>query len=222
MPSPHSVAGIGIQERLSAYEVQNACIPRSCNPKLTVAEYSKRMKLCFSRTESCGSIQHGWMEVLPDFHHDGIQEFDGCGLVSPGALAYVWQKYSEQKMTCGIECPEACPFTGFQGRIGGIKGTWLLDPSLGDKISFLCRTSQVKYNSPPVPDNGNTFEPLDRLTILHHTVDVNSWDETLPGPLHRALIQVCSSQQPCGFMPISADNFSLAFRPSRSALFISP
>eukprot|EP00957_Ditylum_brightwellii_P157375 11977919-Ditylum_brightwellii.AAC.1 len=80
---------------------------------------------------------------------------DGCGLISRDGIDFVWcsykkyiqareSEYVQWNEKSGGDCQESsddesleddvCPYTSFQGRIGGFKGMWVLDERLGDGI----------------------------------------------------------------------------------------
>jgi len=72
-------------------------------------------------------------------------EIDGSGLISRKALDQIWKAYNEHHKTTSYE--KSCPYTGFQGRLGGFKGTWILDESLGETVVVHCRESQLKVRA---------------------------------------------------------------------------
>jgi hypothetical protein len=184
----------------AAYTVENVwdfCIPRALNGHLTMAQFSKRMKLSFSTTRATCVLPENSVDIVPDFKTRDIQELDGCGLLSRAALNAIWQGYTEKESsTC--EKGFTCPFTGFQGRLGGFKGTWVLDESLGPEIVVHCRTSQLKYNTPqkallggePCSYTYGKIPPQDIQDVLYNTMEVNSWDKKLPVQLNTRIIQV--------------------------------
>jgi RNA dependent RNA polymerase len=93
---------------------------------------------------------------------------DGCGLMSRDALNEVWKHYSGASTLC--------PYSSFQGRIGGFKGMWVLDDSL-DGMQIQCRTSQLKFNLPMKSlITTSEYGPL-LNDPLYDTVELNSWDE---------------------------------------------
>lgn len=145
-----SGSGINKSEELSVSEFVTSCIPPLLNPNLSVSKYMKRMKLSFTSTVPSLVLQLGELEAIPDIHGvDGCMT-DGCGLISRDALNKVWKEYisndEERCRTLGKdfirETNLFCPYSSFQGRIGGIKGMFVLDPSLkGIKVQY--RHSQV-------------------------------------------------------------------------------
>ena len=108
------------------------------------------MKLSFTSTVPSLVLKPGELEAIPDINGvDGCMT-DGCGLISRDALNKVWAQYiSNYEERCRTlkrnfipETNILCPYSSFQGRIGGIKGMFVLDNSLkGIKVQY--RPSQV-------------------------------------------------------------------------------
>ena len=163
--------GFGITKEISAEEVLDWCIPRDLNPGLTIGKELKRMKLSFSKTNAAFVLPENSVELIEDIlGESGIVMTDGAGLISRDALNEVWK--------CQITGGESplCPFSSFQGRIGGFKGMWVLDDSLSG-IRIQCRRSQLKFN---VPMKSLVFTSNDtdmNEDSMYDTVEVNSWDE---------------------------------------------
>ena len=143
--------GINKSDEMSVSEFVSSCIPPSLNPNLSVTKYMKRMKLSFTSTVPSLVLKPGELEAIPDIHGVNGCMTDGCGLISRDALNEVWAQYTrndeERRMILNpeIKRPETnilCPYSSFQGRIGGLKGMFVLDGSLeGFKIQY--RQSQV-------------------------------------------------------------------------------
>ena len=108
--------GIPVTKELTVEKLMECCLPRKLNPSLTISQYSKRMKLCFSTTTEGPVINQDCISVLPNFELKGVSEIDGAGLISKAALNLVWQKFKENG---GPEVSESLCYSGFQGRIGG-------------------------------------------------------------------------------------------------------
>jgi hypothetical protein len=190
-----SGVGIEVEQELSVEQLRDWCIPRALNPDITIGKFMKRLKLSLSKVTSSGILPKASVELLSDFGGVGkIQEIDGCGLVSRGGLNFLWKVYSQkslsdQKMDV---VDEECPYTGFQGRLGGFKGAWILDEALGDGIRFQCRTSQYKYRlhqkclvSTMDSDDSDFYDPE------HDIMEVCSWDKKpQAGALNARLIQM--------------------------------
>ena len=170
--------------------------PRELNENLTIAKKLKRMKLLFSKTTPTTPLPDGSVSILPDFQliQPKFTEIDGCGLISRRALDMTWQRYQENvyKKIDSL----ACPYTGFQGRLGGIKGTWILDPALGPDAVIQCRSSQQKFNVPQtcLARSGieNNTQRMYSSKFWHdnNIVEVNSWDVApVAATLNRRVIQ---------------------------------
>lgn len=156
--------GVGIRARdeITAPEVAARCIPTSLNPNLSLAQYMKRMKLSFTTTVPTVVLTPGMLEVIEDTKADGDGDgdgggvmTDGCGLISREALNQVYAAYTrnlrDRQIALGSTNPirhtgASCPYSSFQGRIGGVKGMFVVDGSLpGVKVQV--RTSQVRAST---------------------------------------------------------------------------
>jgi hypothetical protein len=112
----------------------------------------------------------------------------------------VWTEYCEaeqsQKLPADQELDflekSKCPYTGFQGRLGGFKGAWVLDESLGEGIKMQVRPSQHKYKLPQkCLVSLSDEEILQGSDPLYDTVEVCSWDKPpLPSTLNTRLVQM--------------------------------
>jgi hypothetical protein len=170
---------------------------------MTVGKFMKRLKLSFSKITSAGALPEGSVELLPDFGDTGdVQEIDGCGLISKEGLYFVWREYCQNRKQHTSsshqetdDADEVCPYTGFQGRLGGFKGTWQLDESLGEGIGLQCRSSQYKYRLPQKCllsslEDGDCCD-FGSYDPEYDTIEVCSWDaEPQPGRLNTRLIQI--------------------------------
>jgi ribonuclease HI len=143
-------SGVGIENDVSVTEVASCCIPPALNPQLSLTKYMKRMQLNFTGSIPSLVLAEGELEAIDDIcgFDDNIMT-DGCGLISSEALDQVWITYcdnlEQRKRDLGRSVQSECirrP-TSFQGRIGGIKGMFVLDSSLeGVKVQY--RPSQVR------------------------------------------------------------------------------
>eukprot|EP00588_Corethron_pennatum_P026750 CAMPEP_0194318286 /NCGR_PEP_ID=MMETSP0171-20130528/14907_1 /TAXON_ID=218684 /ORGANISM="Corethron pennatum, Strain L29A3" /LENGTH=1087 /DNA_ID=CAMNT_0039075149 /DNA_START=655 /DNA_END=3915 /DNA_ORIENTATION=+ len=196
-----SGAGINTSEEISIETITDWCIPKQFNPGLTVGKRDKRIKLSFSQTTPGGKLPRGSLRKINDIiSNDGEIMTDGCGLISLEALNFIWKTFSSYKYKHDkllnpsvpsnkinsdaedeIVEEEECPCSQFQGRIGGLKGMWVLDPSL-DGFQVLFRDSQVKYHLP--------MESMENLSCtitmnnsafydeLYDTVDIKEFDDS--------------------------------------------
>lgn len=126
-------------------QVQDWMIPRQLNQNLTVGKYFKRVKLNFSKTISAGVLPENSLEVIPDIiNHEKVMT-DGCGLISRELMKDLQKSYNQyveietnlwddkNPNTGGKELKPIDLWSSFQGRIGGFKGVWVLDPHLKGK-----------------------------------------------------------------------------------------
>jgi hypothetical protein len=148
-------AGVGINtcDEISVSQVAESCIPLALNPSVSLTSYMKRMQLSFTLTMPSLALKSAMLEPIPDIEGAGNREnimTDGCGLLSREALNRIYSQYTRnleersrmlgKKSTPGTET--SCPYSSFQGRIGGIKGMFVIDDSLeGIKVQY--RPSQV-------------------------------------------------------------------------------
>jgi hypothetical protein len=195
--------GVGIkpEQELTVFELWQWCIPKELNAGITLGKFIKRIKLAYSKTTFGGILPRGSVEVLPDFEQDDAVEIDGSGLISREALNKVWIAYRRveiaQKTSPDQDSDlsnETCPWTGFQGRLGGFKGMWLLDEALGEGIKVQCRTSQHKYNLPQKCIVSAEDEAVvGRYDAMYDTFEVCSWDKKpVQGTVNTRLIQMLS------------------------------
>jgi hypothetical protein len=202
-------SGVGIkpEDEFSVAQLWEWCIPEALNPDITIGKFMKRLKLSFSKVTSAGVLKEGCVELLPDFVEVGeVQEIDGCGLISKEGIYFVWREFCQSK---NLQSPssnqetnaadEVCPFTGFQGRLGGFKGTWQVDESLGEGIRLQCRSSQYKYRLPQkclisCQEGGDSFD-FGSYDPEYDTIEVCSWDvKPQPGTLNTRLIQILEAR----------------------------
>jgi hypothetical protein len=193
--------GVGIkpEEEIEIDDVWEWCIPKALNPNITIGKFMKRLKISFSNVTSAGPLPEASVELIPDFDGKGnVKEIDGNGLISREALNFVWREYcrnekSKKSSTNQISSEKmSCPYTGFQGRLGGFRGQWVLDEALGSGVRFHCRISQYKYRLPQRCLKSELKEiDFDHYDSLYDTIEVNSWDtKPIPGSLNSRLIQL--------------------------------
>jgi RNA dependent RNA polymerase len=162
-------SGFGIEDEISVDYVRDWCIPKKLNPELTIAKELKRMKISFSKTRPSAVLPENTIEIIPDILSNlGKPMTDGAGLISRCAINEVWKVYSGKD--------EWCPFSSFQGRIGGFKGMWILDELLSG-FSLKCRDSQLKFMVPMRSLVKLPHLDLSRFDPNYDTVEISSWDE---------------------------------------------
>lgn len=193
-------SGLGItpSEENTVEQIDDWCIPAKINEGLSVSKKVKRMKLSFSTTKFGGILPHDALSRVPDIiaKCNGVDVVmtDGCGLISRDGINYVWSKYVEYLSTrqwisgssqdddrTGSKYSEVCPYTSFQGRIGSLKGMWVLDESLGKGIKVLYRDSQKKYNLPMKSlishqESIGTITSFANYDESYDGVDIIGWD----------------------------------------------
>lgn len=165
-------------------------MPEVLNPNMTLSGYSKRMKLAFSSSTATCVLSSQNVDMLPPFNTPGLEEIDGSGLISRPALNLVWEEWCHHHGDLDLD-GNPCPFTGFQGRIGGLKGVWVLDDALGADVTFQCRLSQLKYHTvltQRTDELATRENPL--VKVLQRTVDVVSWDDKKNATMNTRIIQV--------------------------------
>ena len=194
--------GVGIDkdEELSVEDVREWCIPRALNEDMRIGKFMKRLKLSFSKVTAAGILPENSVELISDFEMDGVvAEIDGCGLISRAGINFAWREYCRNERARKLPSPpdeledgldNSCPYTGFQGRLGGFKGCWILDEALGDDIVIHCRESQYKYRAPQKSlksnqDAGCVYDSL------YDTIEVSTWDKKpSPSTLNIKLVQM--------------------------------
>ena len=123
---------------------------------------------------------------------------DGCGLVSREALnaiysCYLHNREERKKYLEGTgshagsgdsQAMQRCPFSSFQGRLGGMKGMWIVDDRLGPGIVVLCRPSQIKYQVPLTAQETDPSNIDPSFNKFYHTVEIKAWDKPASSPAH--------------------------------------
>ncbi|KAL7568845.1 hypothetical protein ACA910_007257 [Epithemia clementina (nom. ined.)] len=179
---------------ISVHTILDWAMPRALNKTLSVAKRLKRMKLYFSKTSPTAILSVGSVSILPNFElGNTFAEIDGCGLISREALDLVWEKYQKNLPLEKQAAESICPYTGFQGRLGGFKGTWILDRALGDGVVVQCRKSQHKinvYQSCLVTDE-RMLPVRSKINCDDHNImEVSTWDkDPAPATLNVRIIQ---------------------------------
>jgi RNA dependent RNA polymerase len=109
--------GIAKDDELAVEDVMRQCIPEHDNPHLKISQFSKRMKLAFSTTIPGPSINSKILVMLPNFDIPGVEEIDGAGVISQGALELIREHCRKNGSLSSTS--NDLDYTGFQGRIGG-------------------------------------------------------------------------------------------------------
>lgn len=187
------LSGIGIakDKNLTSVDLRKLCIPPDLNPGISIAKMFKRLKLSFSETTDTMLLPSKCVYLIQDFQQDGVNEIDGCGLASEDVFAQIAAAYKRktEKDVSGL--------TGFQFRLGGFKGTILLDPALSG-FTIHVRQSMWKYKthqrclSFSESENGwaKNFAAVSN-DDMHDTLEINSWDTNpVEGHMNHRLLQV--------------------------------
>lgn len=159
---------------------------------MTIQKLTKRMKLLFSTTVPTAVFASEAIKILPDFEVGGFDEIDGCGLISKRALNMVWREYQEKNFVPKEKQTMECRYSGFQGRLGGFKGTWVLDPSL-EGIQVQCRKSQEKFKTNEAflekQISQRTDDAFESCRDTSSIMEVCSWDKWSTTTLNHQVIQ---------------------------------
>ena len=171
-------AGISKEKEMTVGHVREWCIPKKLNREITVVDEQVGMSICFApSTRSCllprGSVS---IEEGPSNDANGLKFNGGCGRISRAALDLVWSS-SSASVKAAPASGSPCRLSSFEGAIGGMKGVWVLDESLGDGIQVVCRPSQQLFKlpmkslaSPPPPSSASSPDDA------YDNVEVYTWD----------------------------------------------
>ncbi len=164
--------GSDFPDHISIWQVINCNLPIELNSNMTVTKFFSRMSLGFSNTTASIIFEPKEIRYVKDIIIDGHCFTDGCAAISLAAMKEVGEILGCQ------ETPSA-----IQGRIGGAKGVWYIDPNKdcsGNKWIEL-RESQTKYKHHLDDD----FVHLRTLEVLHVTSS-----PTVPATLNSQFIRV--------------------------------
>lgn len=167
-------AGISKEKETTVGHIREWCIPKKLNNELTVVDEQVGMSICFASSFRCCSLPQGSVSIEkgPSNDASGLKFNGGCGRISRAALDLVWSSYEPN-----LDSKLACGYSSFEGAIGGMRGAWILDESLGDGIKVVCRPSQQIFkvpmkslSSPPSPSSSSSPDDA------YDKVEVYSWD----------------------------------------------
>ncbi|GES84689.1 RNA-dependent RNA polymerase RdRP [Rhizophagus clarus] len=167
-----ATSGSDIPNNMSIWEVINYNLPTELNKNMTTAKFYTRISLGFSNTTPTIVFKPEEILHIDDVTINGHCFTDGCAAISLTAMKEV-----AEILGCK-ETPSA-----IQGRIGGAKGVWYIDPrrDLSENKWIELRKSQVKYRH----DLNDDDVHLRTLEVLHVVVP-----PTKPGALNSQLIRV--------------------------------
>ncbi|KAI7848485.1 RNA dependent RNA polymerase-domain-containing protein [Circinella umbellata] len=176
--------GKDLDELITIRQVIDWHIPILDNWEMTISKFASRMTLGYSNSISTITFEPEQIEYIDDIYSDeavGQEETcmtDGCGLISVSAMRKMMGCEQTDTLPCAV-----------QGRIGGAKGIWIVDPELdfnsGDWIKI--RQSQHKFKTGVLQYNME-------VDPLHYTFDlVKNSICIYPSSLNTQFIQCLSS-----------------------------
>ena len=194
--------GISPDDEISAPQVASTCIPIDLNPALCQAKYMKRMKLVYTDTTPSLTLEAGMLQEIEDILSPDKREMtDGCGLLSREAIDMIYSHYlnnreERENYLEGMGSRSAltlqrCPYSSFQGRLGGMKGMWIVDDRLGPGVIVQFRPSQLKYEVPFTAQRSGPCNVDSSFNAFHHTVEIKEFDKpSPPACLSRDALQI--------------------------------
>ena len=169
-------AGISKEKEMTVGHVREWCIPKKLNGEITVADEQIGMGICFAPSTTSCPLPRGCVSIEKGPSHDanGLKFNGGCGRISRAALDLVWSSFSATDKAAPVS-GSSCSWSSFEGAIGGMKGVWVLDESLGDGIKVVCRPSQQLFKLPmksleSPPSQGSSPDDA------YDKVEVHMWD----------------------------------------------
>ncbi|KAI8137351.1 RNA dependent RNA polymerase-domain-containing protein [Fennellomyces sp. T-0311] len=132
-----------LKDTLTIRQVIDWHIPILENWDMTISKFASRMSLGYSNSIPTLAFEPDQIQYIDDVYSDeqGNEETcmtDGCGLISVSAMRRIMGLEHADTLPCAI-----------QGRIGGAKGVWIVEPTLdfnsGDWIQI--RASQQKFKT---------------------------------------------------------------------------
>ncbi|KAG0643041.1 RNA dependent RNA polymerase-domain-containing protein [Tuber brumale] len=128
-----------IRREMSADELLLWHIPLEGNEHVTIPKFWSRISLGFSTAVPSFKFEPSQVEIVPDMKSTAGEIMnDGCSVVSPRVMQEI------RRILDLHETP-----TAVQARLGGAKGVWMIDPSIGwssDEIFIKVTASQLKYS----------------------------------------------------------------------------
>ncbi|CAJ0629147.1 12644_t:CDS:2 [Entrophospora sp. SA101] len=153
-----ATSGPGLKPQ-TIWEVIDFNIPIELNYDLTVPKFYSRMSLGFSNTKPTIIFKPNEIHYdVDDITKDGHCLTDGCAAISWAAM---------KKIATILGCEETP--SAVQGRIGGSKGVWYLNPTHdanNHDLWIKLRKSQIKYKLRP-HSVGNNDEHLRTFEVIH-------------------------------------------------------
>ncbi|GBC02694.1 hypothetical protein RclHR1_04760009 [Rhizophagus clarus] len=167
-----ATSGLDIPDHISIWQVIDYNLPIEINKDMTATKFFSRVSLGFSNSTPSIIFEPKEIRYVKDITINDCCYTDGCAAISPAAMKEVGEI-----LGCH-ETPSA-----IQGRIGGAKGVWYIDPHKdfsGNKWIEI-RESQIKYKH----NFDSNFIHLRTLEVLHVACSPTS-----PGTLNSQFIRV--------------------------------
>ena len=172
--------GLGIAKDLEFHVdyVRGWSIPKALNSDIDVKQEYEFMSYNFMLTVPSGKLPSGCLKISNDIISSNGRNIltKSYGLISRNLINYVWQEYklawSKMKSMDEENGEYSCPYTSFQGQVGGYVGIWVLDTTLGNELTLICRKSQLKYNL----IMQNMIDSEAHYDDLHNTFEILRWN----------------------------------------------
>ncbi|PKY14080.1 hypothetical protein GLOIN_2v1581910 [Rhizophagus irregularis DAOM 181602=DAOM 197198] len=170
-----ATSGLDIPDHISIWQAINYNLPIEINKNMTATKFFSRISLGFSNSTPSIIFEQKEIRYVKDITINGCCYTDGCAAISPAAMKEVGEI-----LGCH-ETPSA-----IQGRIGGAKGVWYIDPhkDLSGNKWIEIRESQIKYKH----NFDSNFVHLRTLEVLHVACSPTS-----PGALNSQFIMVLAN-----------------------------
>ncbi|KAI9493419.1 RNA dependent RNA polymerase-domain-containing protein [Zychaea mexicana] len=185
--------GSDLAETMTIRQVIDWHIPILDNWDMTISKFSSRMTLGYSNSIPTLTFDPDKVQYIDDIYSDALDGdgngrasgggdegcmTDGCGLISVSAMRKIMGCEHSDTLPCAV-----------QGRIGGAKGIWIVEPDLdfnsGDWIKI--RRSQHKFKT-------GVLQYDMKIDPIHYTFDlVKNSICVYPSNLNTQFIQCLSS-----------------------------
>ena len=233
--SPHDLflfaeSGVGIaaNEEKTVHQVREWCVPVQMNQSLITERSHMALGLCLVPSASSGTLPANSLhfdEDSPSLSATSFKFNGGCGRVSKAAMDLIWTSFCNSRSdsirlsqhlnsstesssdSSDEEGERGCPHSSFEGAIGGMRGVWVLDPTLGQGVKVICRRSQKLFDLPMASLVDSSLSEAYNVEscqfdLLYDCVEVFHWDEQpSEGCLNQRLVQILEH---CG---VGADIF---------------
>ena len=169
-------AGISKEKEMTVGHVREWCIPKELNSEITVVDEQVGMDICFAQSVATCLLPRAsvFIEDGPSQDANGFKFNGGCGRISRAALDLVWSSSSASDKAAPVS-GSSCSLSSFEGAIGGMRGVWVLDESLGDGIQIVCRPSQQLFKL-PMKSLASAPSSSSSPDDAYDRVEVHVWD----------------------------------------------